>query len=308
MKTLKYLLYLSPLIIFIFWTTARDYKASSLGSKKNPIKFFFTPSVDSKTITSNAKELSDFLLKETGYHFAISVPTSYVAVIEAFGTDKADISILNTFSYLLGHHKYGIEAKLKLVRVGGETSFKGQIITRFDSGIDSLPQLNGKKMAFVDPSSTTGYVLPIALLKEHGIKPAEESFGMKHDNVVTMVYQKQVDAGATYYSSPDPKTGEIQDARMRVKKQFPDVEKVIKIIGFTAETPNDPVVFRKNMPEDMKEKIVSALLKFVSTKEGQAKLQKIYSVIGFVKTDDKEYDELRRIITKQNITLESIVK
>ena len=52
---------------------------------------------------------------------------------------------------------------------------------------------------------------------------------MKHDNVVTMVYQKQVDAGATYYSPPD-KTGEFLDARARYKNQYPDIFEKVKII------------------------------------------------------------------------------
>lgn len=308
MRYLKYLLYVSPILIFTIWTIKKDLSKHELGSKSNPIKFYFTPSVDATTITTNAKELMDFLHKETGYYFETAVPSSYIAIIEAFGTDKADICILNPFAYLLGHKKFGIEARLRLVRVGGETSFKSQIITRYDSGINTLEDLNGKKFAYVDPSSTTGYVLPKALLKKHNIKPAEEVFAMKHDNVVTMIYQKQVDAGATYYSSPDPATGEIQDARVRVKKQFPDVEKVVKIIAFTEDTPNDPVVFRKSLPEDMKEKITVALLKFVKTPKGVEALKKIYGIIGFVRTSDSDYDHLREIVSKSDITLEKVIK
>ncbi|HOJ38509.1 MAG TPA: phosphate/phosphite/phosphonate ABC transporter substrate-binding protein [Ignavibacteriales bacterium] len=308
MKYLKYLLYLSPIIIFTIWSIKKDLSKNELGTKSNPIKFYFTPSVDANTITTNAKELMEFLHKKTGYYFETAVPSSYIAVIEAFGTDKADICILNPFAYLLGNKKFGIEARLRLVRVGGETSFKSQIITRYDSGIKTLEDLNGKKFAFVDPSSTTGYVLPKALLKKHNIKLADEVFAMKHDNVVTMIYQKQVDAGATYYSSPDPETGEIQDARVRVKKQFPDIEKVVKIIAFTEETPNDLVVFRKNLPEEMKEKIAQALIEFVKTPNGVEALKKIYGIIGFVRTKDSDYDHLREVVSKSDITLEKVVK
>jgi ABC-type phosphate/phosphonate transport system substrate-binding protein len=51
------------------------------------------------------------------------------------------------------------------------------------------------EIAYVDPSSTSGFILPKALLDQKGIKPSESVFAMRHDNVVTMVYQKQVDAG-----------------------------------------------------------------------------------------------------------------
>ncbi|QQS37735.1 MAG: phosphate/phosphite/phosphonate ABC transporter substrate-binding protein [Ignavibacteriales bacterium] len=308
MRILKYLLYLAPVLIFMAIASVREINEGRLGSRTNPIKIYFTPSVDSKRITTNAKELVDFLEKETGYYFTTAVPASFIAVVEAFGTKKADIAGINTFSYLMANYKYQAEARLRIVRDNNETTYKGQFITRVDSGIDSLADLDNKSFAYVDPSSTSGFILPKALLDKKNIKPSETVFAMRHDNVVTMVYQKQVSAGATYYAPPDPETGEILDARMRVLKQFPDVEQKIKIIGFTEDIPNDPWVFRKDMDEEMKQKIVDALLKYVSTPEGEASLYEIYDVRGLIPTKDSDYDPLRKMLKDQNITFEKLVK
>ena len=305
---MKYLLYLLPLIIFIIISSARELNEGALGTRSNPIKLYFTPSVDAKRISFNAKELTDFLEIETGYYYRTAVPASFVAVVEAFGSSKADIASINTFSYLMAHAKYDAEAKLRIVRDFGETSYRGQIITRVDSGIDSLSEIDGRKMAYVDPSSTSGYILPKALLDRLGIHPGETAFGMRHDNVVTMVYQKQVDAGATYSAPPDPETGAIMDARMRVLKQFPDVAEKIKIIGYTERIPNDPWVFRKELPEKMKEKIIEALLKYVKTPEGQKSLYDIYDIRGLIRTKDSDYDGLRKLLKKENISFEKVQK
>jgi phosphonate transport system substrate-binding protein len=305
---MKYLLYLAPLILFIIISSNRELHEGALGSKSNPIKLYFTPSVDAKRISMNATQLTDFLHKETGYYFRTAIPASYIAVVEAFGTAKADIASINTFSYLMANAKYGAEAKLRIVRDYGETSYKGQFITRVDSGIDSLKDINGRTIAYVDPSSTSGYILPKAMLKRLGIKPSESVFAMRHDNVVTMVYQRQVDVGATYYAPPDPVTGEILDARMRVEKQFPDVAKKIKIIGFTQNIPNDPWVFRKDLPEDMTEKIIDALLKYVKTPEGAKAMYDIYDVRGLIRTKDSDYDGLRKLLAQEGIKFESLVK
>jgi phosphonate transport system substrate-binding protein len=256
----------------------------------------------------NATQLTDYLHKETGYYFRTAIPASYIAVVEAFGTAKADIASINTFSYLMANAKYGAEAKLRIVRDYGETSYKGQFITRVDSGIDSLKDINGRTIAYVDPSSTSGYILPKAMLKRLGIKPSESVFAMRHDNVVTMVYQRQVDVGATYYAPPDPVTGEIRDARMRVERQFPDVAKKIKIIGFTQDIPNDPWVFRKDLPEDMTDKIINALLKYVKTPEGVKAMYDIYDVRGLIRTKDSDYDGLRKLLAQEGIKFESLVK
>jgi phosphonate transport system substrate-binding protein len=305
---MKYLLYLAPLILFIIISSNRELHEGALGTRLNPIKLYFTPSVDAKRISMNASELTDFLHKETGYYFRTAIPASYIAVVEAFGTGKADIASINTFSYLMANAKYGAEAKLRIVRDYGETSYKGQFITRVDSGIDSLSDITGHSIAYVDPSSTSGYILPKAKLKRLGIKPSETVFAMRHDNVVTMVYQRQVDVGATYYAPPDPKTGAIMDARMRVEKQFPDVAKKIKIIGFTQDIPNDPWVFRKDLPEDMTEKIINALLKYVKTPAGSKALYDIYDVRGLIRTKDSDYDGLRKLLRQEGIKFESLVK
>jgi len=168
--------------------------------------------------------------------------------------------------------------------------------------------IRDRSVAYVDPSSTSGFILPKALLDRKGIKPSETVFAMRHDNVVTMVYQKQVAAGATYYAPPDPVTGEILDARMRVLQQFPDVEKKVKIIGFTEDIPNDPWVFRKDLDEEIKTKVVDALLKFVSTEKGQKALYEIYDITGLIPTKDSDYDGLRKMLKEQNISFEEFVK
>ena len=72
-----------------------------------------------------------------------------------------------------------------------------------------------------------------------------------------MIYNKEVDAGATFYSSPSG-DGTIRDARVLIKKQFPDVSEKIKIIEITENIPNDPFVFRKNFPAHLEKKFVAS--------------------------------------------------
>ncbi len=301
--------YLLILLAALVRVSLLPWQASQeLGSTGNPIKFVMTPSVDAQQIVTSADALIDFLEKETGYHYSYSVPASFIAVVEAFGTGKADISIINTFSYLLAHEKYGAQAVLRVVRRDGETYYRGMFVSRRGSGIDSLPDITGKRIAYVDPASTSGYILPKATLDRLGIHPAEEVFAMKHDNVITMVYQGQVDVGAAYYSPPDKHTGEILDARHRVKQQFPDVEDVIQIIGFTDSIPNDPVVVRKDLPESIVRKTIEALIKFQQTPEGRKALWAIYSVEGFIETHDSDYDVLREILSGMGYNLEELMK
>ncbi|CAM9908178.1 unnamed protein product [Chrysoparadoxa australica] len=277
-----------------------------LGTKDNPVKLYFTPSVDSDTIASNSREFINFLEKETGLIFKTGIPTNYVAVVEAFGSLRADIGVMNSFGYLMANDKYGASAKLRVIRYGHDY-YQGQILAHTESGINEVKDLEGKKMAFVDPSSTSGYMFPLKIMKDAGIEPGNTTFANKHDNVVIMIYQRQVDAGATYYSAPS-ESGEIRDARSRVKTQFPDVEEKIKIVTTTDKIPNDPFVFRKDLPKEITDKFIAAVKKFISTPEGKEIFQKIYSVEGVVDTSDTDYDSLRSLVKAINLDTSKLVK
>src|SRR5262245_13427672 len=85
-------------------------KKAALGTKENPLRMYFTPSQDADRVFQRSTEITDYLQKETGLYFKTAVPMSYIAVVEAFGTNKTDIAFLNTFGYLLANQKYGAEA------------------------------------------------------------------------------------------------------------------------------------------------------------------------------------------------------
>lgn len=281
---------LLTLVLSMSCTSKRD---QPLGSEENPVKFFFVPSVDATLLADGAKVVQTFLEKETPYKYKFAIPQSYVAVVEAFGTDRADVASLNTFGYIMANERYGTEALIRVIRYGSD-SYKSQIIARKDGPIKSLEDINGKKFAYVDSASTSGYLLPAKFLFDRKVKPESTVFAKKHDNVITMVYQGQVDAGATFYTPPE--NGVIQDARRLVKTQFPDVEEEIKIVELTSEIPNDPIVFRKGLPPEMKTTIRDALIKFIKTPEGKKAFLDLYGVTDFVKATDADYDSVREIL------------
>ena len=265
-------------------------ESREVGSKANPLKFYLIPAQDMMTLQSQGKVLAKYLEKELGIYVEIGVPTNYIAVVEAFGSKKADVAILNTFGYILANEKYGAVAKLKLVNRGRD-EYYGQIIAHAD-GPKSVKEINGKTVAFVDPASTSGYLLPVRLFKQENIKIKEHVFSGRHDSVVMAVYQKKVDAGATFHAAPD-EDGTPKDARWIVRTQYPDVFEKIKILQLTGPIPNDPVVFRKDLPEELKTKVIEALRKYIKTEDGKKVLHDLYHVTDFKEAEDKDYDTVR---------------
>lgn len=297
--------YIFLALIFLAYALSGCTQKAELGTASNPIKLFFVPSVDAKVIESNSKSFKEFLEKNTPYKFEISIPQSFIAVVEAFGTKRADIAAINTYGYILAHEKYGAEARITFLRHGSPT-YQSQFLAKEGSSIKTLQDLKGKKIAFVDPSSASGYLLPLKTLKERNIEPKETVFAMKHDSVVSMIYQGQVDAGATFYSPPAD--GKIEDARRLVLTQYPDVEKKIKIVELSDPIPNDPIIFRKDMPEEMKTKIIDAFMAFVATEEGKVAFKEIYGVTELKKATDVDYDAVRKMLTSLGKTATELMK
>lgn len=271
---------------------------SAIGTRRNPIKLAMVPSNDASRILSNMAPVAKCLEKSTGYTFDISVPNSFIVVIEGMGSKRVDVAFINTFGYLLAHERYGAEAILKASR-HGETTYRGEILVRSNSGIKKVEDLTGKKIAYVDPASTSGYILAKKMLEDKKVKPAAEVFAGKHDVAVTMVYQGQVDAGTVFYNAPID--GKLMDARKNVLTQFPDVEKKVKILTLTDEIPNDPIVIRKEISSEMKEKIKNGFMSCV--KSNKDAFQGINSSDDLAPVKDGDYDNLRKTIKALKIDL-----
>lgn len=286
----------------VFMITCTSQK--ELGSSERPVRLALVPGQDSAVLMENGKILEKWILQQSGVHVRVQVPVSFVAVVEAMGSERVDVAILNPFGYILAHEKYGATAKL--MGVNGEYSqYWGQIITA-NPNIKKLQDLNGKKFAFVDPVSTSGYILAAKLLQDEKIKLSETIFAGKHDSVVTMVYQGRVDAGATYNTPSE--NGVPQDARRLVTEQFPDVYEKVRILAKTGPIPSEPVVYRKSFPPELEKKISLALKSLSSTPEGSAALKKLYHLTGFKDCSDKDYDSARQILLDLGRKVQDLVK
>jgi phosphonate transport system substrate-binding protein len=271
-----------------------------LGTDKNPIVMSFVPSGDTQEIIASGDKLAQMISEKTGLVIKAEVGTDFAATREAMGAGKAQIGWLNTFNYVLAHEKYGVEVGLVTVRFGLST-YKGQINVRADSGIESMADLKGKVMCWVDPNSTSGYIIPRITLKANGVDPdkdfAQTIEAGSHNNVVAQVYNGDCDAGATY-----------ADARSSIEKDFPDVKEKVIVLAETTDIPNDSVSFIKELPAETRDKIINALLEIAASEEGQAALQSLYSIAGLEKQDDSFYDAFRADLSKAGINIEELVR
>lgn len=272
--------------------------APTLGTEDNPLVMSFVPSGDTQEIIAGGEEIEAMLEEKTGLVIDSNVATSYAAVVEAMGAGNAHIGWLNTFGYLLAHEKYNVEPLLATVRFGS-SSYKGQIVANVDSGIETLEDLKGKTMCWVDPLSTSGYIIPRVVLKANGVDPdtdfAKTVEAGSHNNVIIAVYNGECDAGATFV-----------DARGSVEDEYPDVRDKVKVIAESPPIPNDNVSVIPELPDEMKQNIQDALLEIAASEAGQEALNTVYSIEGLEPIDDSFYDAFRAQLNAGGVSVEEL--
>jgi phosphonate transport system substrate-binding protein len=296
----KHLTLVALVVVSVLALVLSGCGTPKLGTEDNPIIMSFVPSGDTQEIIASGDTLAQMITDKTGLIVQSNVGTDFAAVREAMGAGKAHIGWLNTFNYVLANEKYGVDVGLVTDRFGA-TTYVGQFNVRADSGITTLQDLKGKVMCWVDPNSTSGYIIPRIMLKANGIDPdtdfAQTVESGSHNNSITAVYNGDCDVGVSY-----------ADARSSIEDDFPDVKEVVVVLATTTEIPNDSVSFTKDFDPEMREQIVNALLEISASDEGKEALNNLYSIDALVAADDSFYDGFRADLSKAGINIEELAK
>ncbi|PTJ61706.1 phosphate/phosphite/phosphonate ABC transporter substrate-binding protein [Mammaliicoccus sciuri] len=285
-----------------------DSKSSSDGDSKGDsykpkeLTIQFVPSQNADTLEAKAKPLEKLLSKELDIPVKVSVSTNYNTIVEAMKSKKVDVGFLPPTAYTLAHDQKAADVLLQAQRYGVNKdgsnndklvkSYKSQFVVKKDSGIKSLKDMKGKKIALQDVTSTAGYTYPVAELLKEGINPIND---MKitnvkgHDQAIIALLNGDVDVAVTF-----------QDARNIVKKDQPNVFKDTEIVELTEDIPNDTISVRSDMDDKFRDKLKKAFKDIAKTKEGHKIVSEVYSHEGYVDSKDSEFDIVRDYGKKVN--------
>jgi phosphonate transport system substrate-binding protein len=149
----------------------------------------------------------------------------------------------------------------------GSTYYYSVMVTRADSGIKTLAEMKGHSLAWADPNSTSGYLIPSATLKTKGIDLndgryfSKTGFSGGHEQGVVAVLNKQYDAAVTWTSGQ----GEMAEGYTRGNLRSMVDRKMLKmadinIIWQSGKIPNGPWAVRTALPADLRKSFEAFLL------------------------------------------------
>lgn len=152
----------------------------------------------------------------------------------------------------------GVEPLVVPREKDGSISYVSVMITRRDSGITSLEQMKGHSLAWADPNSTSGYLVPRSELRGAGLDInsyfSRTGFAGGHEQAVVAVQQKQYDAAVTWASGQgDVAQGYTRgNLRAMVEKGMLNMAEM-RIIWTSRPILNGPLVVRSDLPAAFKD-------------------------------------------------------
>lgn len=249
----------------------------------------FLPQENPERLLPNAKVLSEFLSQQLGMPVKTYIPTDYAAVVEALRAGHAQVALLSAWPYLLASRLGGARIILAEVR-RGKTYYYSQWYTTVDSGVNRLSDLRGKAVAFTSPSSTSGYLFPMARLVEEGLLSQgadpkaffkEALFAGGYEQALKALARGQVVAAA----ASDYAFGLYLS---------PEEQKRIKVITRQGPVPTHGVAVRGDLPSDLVERIKEAFLK-LNRPENLKVLKQLYGAEALVEvTHDQHVSALQK--------------
>ncbi len=142
----------------------------------------------------------------------------------------------------------------------GTIFYIAAMVVRADSGIKSIDEMKGHSLAFTDPNSASGYLIPSATLRAKGIDLADGKyfthvgFSGGHEQGVVAVLNRQYDACVVWTSGlGDQSTGFTRGVlRSMVDKGMLKMADV-NIIWRSDKVPNGPWAVRAALPAGLKQ-------------------------------------------------------
>jgi phosphonate transport system substrate-binding protein len=266
--------------------------APLLAQSPTVIRFAIVPAEDVFELVRNSEGLIRQIEELAHVKIKLLTPTDYTGVIEAMRSKKVDLAYFGPFSYILAAQQAGAEAFALGIRKGHGGTYKSYLVVRAESPYKTLADLRGKTFAFVDPASTSGNLFPRYAMARQGIKRPEDYFKSViyaggHDASVLAVKNGKVDGGA------------VSDGILAKLVANGSVkENELRVIA-SAEIPESPVAYRRDLPEDVKKRVREAFYQIKNVRVGW------YSVPleRFIPISDKDYDIVRETARVLNLDM-----
>ena len=191
---------------------------------------------------------------------------------------------MGAMSYLKAQLRYHVISLVRGINHQGKALYQSVLVTKPDSPIRNIKDIKGQSLAFGNPSSTQGYLIPRIMLKKHGISLTDlyrYGFTGSHQNCAESVISGKYDVCGMQDQLGD-----------RLAQQG-----FLKIIQRSSYYPASGIVANNFVSNEVIKKVKTALINFYpqgKDRQGLYHWDRTEMPRGFVAAKEHDYDELRQ--------------
>jgi phosphonate transport system substrate-binding protein len=291
-----------------------------LGSPGNPVAIGFIAENPESSANSTFDQIAGKLTSLTGYTFVSRTYRTYPDLLAAFDDENIYVAWLPPITYLAARER-GLVDVLQVTNHFGRYAYGSQFLAHVDSGFTpyfdpitnqntadagaALAQFAGKRPCLTEPTSVSGYLLPMGILTNQSVPTLPAVIAQTQGAVIRSLYIRNIcDFGATFALSGDPRTAS------GIQQTLPDVlSKVIVIWRSDAVIPSYNISVMVDIPNAIRQNLNDALLTLVKTPEGKALITEAvgYDIQDLKAVNDDFYNPLRDYLNAINVDLEALI-
>lgn len=249
-----------------------SFAAGCGGNSQQAEKKTFTIAYAPNESTTDSTDARSTLAKDLGKVINMDVKeiqaSDYTAIIEALRTGKADMAYMGALAVAMGAERAGVTPIVMKAPNGDKAQavYHSVFVTqKNNSEINSIKDFKGKTIAFVDPDSTSGNLVPTSEIMKAfpDLHLTNEKIHTNGEFFEAVSFSGKHQAGLQAVIKGDVDIVPISDQIMASEFKNGNADKnAVKVVHSSAAIPAEAMVVSKTVNEDLKKTLTKFLVEY----------------------------------------------
>lgn len=249
-----------------------SFAAGCGGNSQQAEKKTFTIAYAPNESTTDSTDARSTLAKDLGKVINMDVKeiqaSDYTTIIEALRTGKADMAYMGALAVAMGAERAGVTPIVMKAPNGDKAQavYHSVFVTQKDNNeINSIKDFKGKTIAFVDPDSTSGNLVPTSEIMKAfpDLHLTNEKIHTNGEFFEAVSFSGKHQAGLQAVIKGDVDIVPISDQIMASEfKNGNADENAVKVVHSSAAIPAEAMVVSKTVNEDLKKTLTKFLVEY----------------------------------------------
>ncbi len=258
-----------------------------------PIRFGISPALGVTAARSQGERVAAWLRKRIEREVRPVVFGDYQSLVDAIAEGEVDFAWMPPVSLVQAAERgVGVVA---IAQRFGRPTYESVIVVKQDSPLQTVEDLRGTSIAFVDRDSASGYLFVADLIAREVGKPddvfRDQLFQGSHRAVCDSVLRGWVDAGTTYVVR-DMSGAIVHSGWIDLLDRGGD----LRALRVTDPIPCDAIACRPGLASGLVERLAKTVEDVDGDEEGRAVLAEVFHSTGMVRADMRIYDVVREAL------------